>query len=147
MKARREQDEMKIVNKRKPGHQPLKQDIEKNVKEFYDHEDNSRQLAGMRDSVTVKGPDGNKTFPKKMVLCNLNELYAAFEETHPEIRIGFSKFTQLRPPHCVLAGTTGTHSSCLCLIHQNISLMLQGKSSICIKNIIWLPFSRILHFF
>ena len=32
---------------------------------------------------------------------------------NPEIKIGFSSFATLRPAHCVLAGTGGTHSVCV----------------------------------
>lgn len=33
---------------------------------------------------------------------------------------------ELRPKHCVLAGTSGTHCVCVCTIHQNVKLMLCG---------------------
>ena len=39
---------------------------------------------------------------------------------------GFSKFAELRPPHCVLAGASGTHSGCVYTIHQNVKLMYLG---------------------
>jgi hypothetical protein len=32
----------------------------------------------------------------------------------------------LRPKECVLAGGSGTHSVCVCTIHQNMKLMFQG---------------------
>ena len=40
--------------------------------------------------------------------------------------MGFSKFAELRPKHCVLAGASGTHSVCVCTIHQNVKLMING---------------------
>ena len=36
----------------------------------------------------------------------------------------FSKFASLRPKECVLAGESGTHSVCVCTIHQNVKLMI-----------------------
>ena len=36
----------------------------------------------------------------------------------------FSKFAELRPKHCILAGASGTHSVCVCTIHQHLKLML-----------------------
>ena len=60
---------------------------------------------------------------KRLVLCNLSELYAAFKEAHPNVKIGFSKFCSLRPKWCVLAGASGTHSVCVCCIHQNALLL------------------------
>ena len=42
------------------------------------------------------------------------------------LKIGFSKFAELRPKHCVLAGTSGTHSVCVCTIHPSVKLILRG---------------------
>ena len=33
---------------------------------------------------------------------------------------------ELRPKHCILAGTSGTHSVCVCTIHQNVKLIVLG---------------------
>ena len=41
---------------------------------------------------------------------NLQELYRLFKDKHPEQKLGFSKFAELRPKHCVLTGASGTHS-------------------------------------
>ena len=40
--------------------------------------------------------------------------------------MGFSKFAELRPKWCVLAGSTGTHSVCVCSIHQNAKLLVSA---------------------
>lgn len=61
-----------------------------------------------------------------MVLCNLKELYEEYKKKFPNNKIGFSKFASLRPKNCILAGSSGTHSVCVCVIHQNIKLMLEG---------------------
>jgi len=53
---------------------------------------------------------------------NLKEAYQRFKEKHPMEKIGFSKFADLCPKHCVLAGASGTHAVCVCTIHQNIKL-------------------------
>ena len=42
------------------------------------------------------------------------------------IKVGFSKFADFHPKHCVLAGASGTHSVCVCTIHQNVKLMMLG---------------------
>jgi hypothetical protein len=42
------------------------------------------------------------------------------------VSIGFSKFAELHPKHCILAGARGTYTVCVCVIHQNITLMVQG---------------------
>ena len=42
------------------------------------------------------------------------------------IKVGLFKFADFRPKHCVLAGASGTHSVCVCTIHQNVKLMMLG---------------------
>ncbi|XP_044577661.1 uncharacterized protein LOC123260566 [Cotesia glomerata] len=63
-----------------PGNQLLKLDVKKLVIDFYESEENSKQLAGMKDFKSVKDCDGNRT----------------------------------------------THVVCVCTIHQNVKLMLEG---------------------
>ena len=43
---------------------------------------------------------------------------------NPEI--GFSRFASLRPKHCVLAGSSGTHAVCVCTYHQNPILLIDA---------------------
>ena len=42
------------------------------------------------------------------------------------MKIGFFKFARLRPRQCILAGAAGTHSVCVCTLHQNVKLMIAG---------------------
>ena len=63
---------------------------------------------------------------KRLVLGNLKELFELFKTTYTDEKIGFSKFAELRPKHCVLAGGSGTHSVCVCTLHQNVKLMMEG---------------------
>ena len=65
-----------------------------------------------------------KNFSTFKSLCNVQELYTAFKEKHPNINIGFSKFCALRPKWCVLAGSKMTHSVCVCSAHQNVVLLV-----------------------
>ena len=62
----------------------------------------------------------NKTFATCKSLCDLQELYTAFKEKHPNINIEFSKFCTLRPKWCVLAGLKMTHSVCVNSALQNV---------------------------
>ena len=68
----------------------------------------------------------NKNFATCKSLCNLQELYTAFKEKHPNVNIGFSKFCALRPKWCVLAGSKMTHSVCVCSAHQNVVLLVDA---------------------
>lgn len=38
--------------------------------------------------------------------------------------MGVSRFAMERPQHCIFAGAAGTHSVCICRIHQNMKLLL-----------------------
>lgn len=101
------------------------------VQEFYKSMDISRQLPGANDFVTVRNADGERIKQQKLlVLCNLSEAYQKFVETHPLKAIGFSKFAELRPKECVLAGKAGTHNVCVCIIHQNNNLLCPVISNI-----------------
>lgn len=110
------------------GNQPINLDIKKLVIDFYESEENSKQLAGMKDFKSVKNCDGDRIrVQKKLILCNLKELYQNFKTQYYSVPIQFSKFASLRPAHCILAGSSGTHVVCVCTIHQNVKLTLEGN--------------------
>ena len=110
----------------KPG-MPLPESTAQLVKTFYYHDDMSRVMPGKKDFLSVRNENGEKEHrQKRLVLCNLKEAYKQFKTLHPDIKVGFSKFAELRPKECVLAGATGTHSVCVCTIHQNVKLMMAG---------------------
>ena len=50
----------------------------------------------------------NKNFATCKSLRNLQELYTAFKEKHPNVYFGFSKFYALRSKWCVLTGSKMT---------------------------------------
>ncbi|XP_074112106.1 uncharacterized protein LOC141535849 [Cotesia typhae] len=67
--------------------------------------------------------------PGKKILFHcvmMMELHKIFQSRFPGIKIGFSSFASLRPKHCILAGGSGTHTVCVCSIHQNVKLMILG---------------------
>lgn len=116
------------LSKTRAANQPLNLDVTKLVIDFYESEENSKQLAGMKDFKSVKDCDGNRIrVQKKLVLCNLKELYQNFKAKYDSVPIGFSKFAALRPAHCILAGSSSTHVVCVCTIHQNVKLLLEGN--------------------
>ena len=90
---------------------------------FYNDDEYSRQMPGRKDCVSIKK---NVHMQKRLILCNLKELYAAFKNNHPNLKIGFSKFCDLKPKWCVTAGTRGTHSVCVCHYHQNAILLVNA---------------------
>ena len=93
------------------------------VVNFYEDDEYSRQVPGKKDYVSL----GNNQYKqKRLILCNLNELYTAFKETYPDAKIGLSKFCSLHPRWCVIAGGSGTHSVCVCTHHQNAILLVDA---------------------
>ena len=72
--------------------------------------------------------DGTKVHvQKRLLLRNLKEAYQLFIESHPDKKIGCSTFANMRPRECIIAGASGTHSVCVCTIHQNVKLMMVGS--------------------
>ena len=89
------------------------------VLEFYENDEHTRQLPGKKDFVSIQK---NVHVSKRLILCNLKELYTAFKDKHPDLKISFSKFASLRPKWCITVGPKGTHSVCVCTAHQNVKL-------------------------
>lgn len=44
--------------------------------------------------------------------------------------LSFSKFCDIRPKWCITVGASGSHSVCVCAIHQNVKLMLASATAI-----------------
>ena len=83
---------------------------------FYQDEEFTRIMPGKKDSVSLSR---NVHKQKRLVLCNLKELFCTFKTRYPLTQMGFSCFCSLRPKWCVIAGASGTHAVCVCTIHQN----------------------------
>ena len=83
----------------------------------------------MKDCKTgEKDPLTKKAITKqtRLVIVSLKEAYAIYKDKNPENKVGFAKFSELRPEECILANQAGTHSVCVCTIHQNVKLMIEG---------------------
>lgn len=93
--------------------------------EFYEDDEMSAPMPDMKDFISVRGLDGKRVhYQKRLILCNLKELYHIFQDQNTDLKVGFSTFASLRPKHCVLAGSSGTHTVCVCSMHQNMKLMI-----------------------
>ena len=109
------------------GH-TLSEDVVNLITNFYSRNDTSALLPGMKDYIIMRNADGEKQkMQKRLLLLNLKELYQLFKEEYADVVVGFTKFSLLRPKNCVLANSSGTHSICVCLYHQNVKLMLLGE--------------------
>ena len=113
-----------LLNPKRVRTLPL--EIETLVKTFYERDDISRMMSGIKDFVSVKNDNGTRSHvQKRLLLCNINELYAQFTAEHQGLKISISKFTKLRPSHCLLSGSSSSHNVCVCMHHKNIKLMLK----------------------
>lgn len=83
-------------------------------------------MPGIRDKIAVRTTQGRVTRQKRLLLGSLKELFANFKDQFPDSKIGFSTFAKLRPPECVLTGSSGTHSVCVCMKHENVDLCLRA---------------------
>mgnify|MGYP000533579031 CR=1 FL=1 len=94
---------------------PLQYSVVEKVLEFY-ISDVSRAMAGKKNYVSIKEGGQKIQKQRRLILCNLKETFRSFKDKYPDIKIGFSKFAELQPKHCILPGAQGTHSICIALI-------------------------------
>jgi hypothetical protein len=107
----------------------LKYDTEKLVLEFYDDDDDdeiSRCMSGEKDFAFVKKHGKSVHRQKRSFLCNLNEEYSLFKHWYPNIKVGFSKFCEIRSRYIITAEACDSNA-CVCSTHQNVKLMLIGS--------------------
>lgn len=68
------------------------------------------------------------------MLCTVGEVYQFSKDSHPDCPVGYSKFASLRPIHCILPGASGSHTICVCVIHQNVKLLLNALNLEALDN-------------
>jgi hypothetical protein len=83
-------------------------------------------MPGKNDYISIKVSGVKIHEQKRLLLCNLKELYSHFKNSHPAVKVGFSKFASLCSRNCIMASASDTHSVSVCTIHQNVMLMLQA---------------------
>ena len=86
---------------------------------FYLDDEFSREMPGAKKYMSN---DYKQHKQKRLLLCNLTELYATFWEKFYNSKVGFSKFRALCPKWYKTIGSSGSHSVCVCAIHQNTIL-------------------------
>ena len=81
------------------------------VKAIYSDDEYAHQLPGKKDCVSI----GMKWYmQKRLILCNLKELYAIFMERFPQRKIGFSMFAKV-----VHTCRSQRNPFCLCLHNKS----------------------------
>ena len=79
-----------------------------------------------KDTVIIK-IEGQKLIKEKhLLLYDIKVLHRIFKEKYPKYKITLTKFAELRPKWCVIAGSSGMHSICVCTIHQNVKTMIDA---------------------
>lgn len=97
------------------------------INSFNLSEENSRIWTNNNNCIQVRNEDGTKRLePRRLMLTNLREAYTEFKNQHPKVKVGITKFAQLRPLNCRWPGIKGVHISCCCEKHENFKLMCQG---------------------
>ena len=97
------------------------------MKLFYFDDEISRISSNTKDYISVSSEHGKRELKtKRLILHNLQEAYLAYKEIYPDHKIGFSKFSELRPRECVTVNSHGIHSVCVCIYHQNVKLMMHS---------------------
>ena len=89
-------------------------------------------MPGAKDYVSV---ERNFHQQKHLLLSNLKELYQSYKEKFSQHKIGLSKFCELRPKWCSIIFPSGTHSVCVCTVHQNTKLIVDAFCSAINKSI------------
>ena len=99
--------------------------LKEKIKDFYCRDDISYQAPGKRDFITIKQAGVKKKIQKRYLLFSLNETFFLFINENPNEKISCSSFKQLRPQNILYKSST-PHNVCICLYHENISLLLKA---------------------
>ena len=95
------------------GNLHLNPEVKQKVYLFYVQDSISRQSPGKRDFV-VSWKNGKKEhLQKRHLLFSLREAHALFLKENPEVKIGLSKFSSLRPLNVLLSSLCS--SLCVCV--------------------------------
>lgn len=93
--------------------------IKKLVEAFYEEDQVSRMCPGKNDTVTYRKIKKQKRYLND----SLKNIYNAFKVAHPRVTISYSAFCKCRP-FWVLEPNARLRETCLCIIHDNMALML-----------------------
>ena len=101
-------------------------EVEMAVKKFYVDDANSRVIPGERNAIMAKDINGEKRrISKRLIYTSLKELFAEFVAINPDMKIGITKFSQLRPKYSAWLGPNGHHVTCVCVLHENFRVLRQ----------------------
>eukprot|EP00731_Ephydatia_muelleri_P001798 Em0001g1798a len=96
-------------------------------------------MPGKKDFVSVLGADGKSPSTKETTALHA---YSEFKVHHDGLKVGFSKFAQLQPKECIIAGGSGTHSSVFLATATN-ALVQSHFVPYCNDALFWLQLSEL----
>lgn len=109
----------------------MSEEVKQLVTDFCRSPEISTQMPGVKDYKSVKQSDGERVHvQKRLLLKNHNEIHQCFKTKYPFVKIGITAFVELIPPECQPAGAAGTHTVCVCSVHENMNLMLKSNFNI-----------------
>jgi hypothetical protein len=93
------------------------------IVQFYLQDGISRMSSNTKDVIKIK----NELVPVRFMEMTVYEALRKFYDDYPMIKVGKSSFDSLRPRQVKL---NCPHETCMCHIHENMSLLLQVSVSI-----------------
>jgi hypothetical protein len=124
-KLRKEKGPFSFPEFRTTGH-PLSEETKQLVIDYYLDDSNSRISPRADDTIWVRTPEGKISVTKQFMLFTLNEMYSEFKKQNEDIKIGMTRFAELKPQQCKWMGSAGVHRSCTCEQHENMKFLLEG---------------------
>ena len=101
---------------------------------FIGRDDNSTCLPGKADCMSTLSAQGVKEKVQKRVLTDyLHNLHSKYLSEYPHTTLSLTSFKRLRPTYIALA-SYGSRNTCLCQIHQNLTLKLEALLSLKVVN-------------
>ena len=121
-----------IASPKKKAKNGLNDDTIAKVKDFYSNNEISWQAPGCKDFVTIRTVNSDGTRAKtteqtRYLTVSLKEAYHHFMTINPNIKVGLSKFCDLRPPNIKPLDSI-PHDICVCIYHENMRLLLEVLS-------------------
>ena len=78
----------------------------------------------MKDFVSVTKYSVKTKHQKCLLLLNVKEFFLEFKKQYPTVKVGFSKYCELRPKWVKTVNHSGMHSVCVCQYYQNVKLLV-----------------------
>ena len=101
----------------------ISDEVKQLVIDFY-HEQ-AYTMPGKADVVTVTTDAGKEKRQKKLLVMTIDEMLEIFKNEHPDVKIGRTKFSELRPKEVLLSSET-PRNVCGCIYHANIILLMEA---------------------